>query len=334
MNKQQFYHWLDNPHLLNEGTLKTLTEVVQEYPFFQAARMLLIKNLHNIEHIRFNGELKTCAAHIANRRQLFELVYKSKSRPSADAINLDAGIEEVQMKGAPSAGNLTPLSPVVPKAVDLIVGNPPKQPDEIKVLPQPDADSSIQAAQSMVVDYFEVTDDIPSFEVSKTKATQTGKKVEDSILLPSADLLGYDLPLQSSAYLLEQELPPIDLTDEENYSFSDWLNYMRQRKVVAPSETLRQPSKGLDLIDNFLNQDSFRIVPKPIETASKIEDKVKQSVSENEDLLTETLASIYIKQKHFHKAINIFEKLRLKYPEKNTYFATRISELEKLSKTQ
>lgn len=306
MNKQQFYHWLDNPHLLNGDTLKPLTEVVQEYPFFQAARMLLIKNLHNIEHIRFNGELKTCAAHIANRRQLFELVYKAKITHTTGAVPLN----------------------------DKFVEDIPSQPADAIKLSEPGTALHNPDKPSVVGDYFEVTDDIPIFEVAKERPAQSVNKVEDSILLPSADLLGYDLPLQSSAYLLERELPPIDLTEEENYSFSDWLNYMRQRKVVAPAESPRQPSKGLDLIDNFLNQDSFRIVPKPIETTSKIEDKVKQSVSENEDLLTETLASIYIKQKHFHKAINIFEKLRLKYPEKNTYFATRISELEKLSKTQ
>ena len=43
---------------------------------------------------------------------------------------------------------------------------------------------------------------------------------------------------------------------------------------------------------------------------------IKKVYDEPENLLTETLANIYIKQKHYDKAINIFEKLRLKYPEK------------------
>lgn len=333
MNKQQFYHWLENPHLLNSDTLQPLTEVVQAYPFFQAARMLLIKNLHNLEHIRFNGELKTCAAHIANRRQLFELVYKSKSNPVAGGAIV--GIQDVEppLKREPVvAENLMSDTLPVHQEGAVLLDIPQETLAGVSTIVS-EAPTKPATQLPVVEDYFEVTDDIPSFEVAKSTTSIKVNAVEDAILLPSADLLGYDLP-QRSAYLLEKELPPIDLTEDESYSFSDWLNYMRHRKVVVASEPARQSTKGLDLIDNFLNQDSFRIIPKPIETAAKIEDKVKQSVSENEDLLTETLASIYIKQKHFHKAINIFEKLRLKYPEKNTYFATRISELEKLSKTQ
>jgi hypothetical protein len=44
--------------------------------------------------------------------------------------------------------------------------------------------------------------------------------------------------------------------------------------------------------------------------------------------MTETLANIFIQQKHFSKAMEIFERLGLKYPEKNIYFARRIKELE------
>lgn len=45
---------------------------------------------------------------------------------------------------------------------------------------------------------------------------------------------------------------------------------------------------------------------------------------------TETLAQIYIKQKRFDRALEIIQSLRLKYPEKNVYFADQIRFLEKL----
>ena len=53
------------------------------------------------------------------------------------------------------------------------------------------------------------------------------------------------------------------------------------------------------------------------------------SVSENEDILTETLASIYLKQGKLKKAVNIFKRLSLKYPEKSDYFASRIADIQK-----
>lgn len=49
-----------------------------------------------------------------------------------------------------------------------------------------------------------------------------------------------------------------------------------------------------------------------------------------EDLLTESLAKIYIKQKRYYKAIEIIRRLSLKYPEKSIYFADQIRFLEKL----
>jgi len=41
------------------------------------------------------------------------------------------------------------------------------------------------------------------------------------------------------------------------------------------------------------------------------------------------MAVLFEKQGHIKKAIKIYEKLILIYPEKNTYFAARISELNK-----
>lgn len=304
MNKQQFYQWIDNPHLLNEETLKQLNEVVQEYPFFQAARMLLIKNLHNLEHIRFNVELKTAAAHIANRRQLYELVHKI--RKTEEHLHIPESVTPAESK-----------KPVVPTAQPK-----PLQTTEIK-----------STTNNEVKDYFDVSDDLTAFVAP---ATGVMEAAEEQILLPSADLLEYDMDIKQSHYSIETELPPIDLSDDNNYSFSDWLNQMRHLRQSSRQEAAASPkqTKTANLIDNFLSQNNVRITPKAVETQEQIAQKVKQSETEIDDLPSETLAKIYIQQKHFGKAINIFEKLRLKYPEKSTYFATRISELEILLKTQ
>lgn len=49
-----------------------------------------------------------------------------------------------------------------------------------------------------------------------------------------------------------------------------------------------------------------------------------------DSVFSESLARIYIKQKQYAKAIRIFEKLNLKYPEKSTYFADQIRFLNKV----
>jgi hypothetical protein len=59
------------------------------------------------------------------------------------------------------------------------------------------------------------------------------------------------------------------------------------------------------------------------------ENKAKKSSEDQDELVTETLARIYIDQMLYHKAIATYKKLVLKFPEKKLYFAAQIEQLEK-----
>lgn len=53
-----------------------------------------------------------------------------------------------------------------------------------------------------------------------------------------------------------------------------------------------------------------------------------KSLDEDKEIVSETLARIYEYQGYYLKSIKIYNKLSLKYPEKNVYFAVRIKELK------
>ena len=54
----------------------------------------------------------------------------------------------------------------------------------------------------------------------------------------------------------------------------------------------------------------------------------RQSVEEDDDLVTETLANLLYKQGNYKKAIKAYEKLCLLYPSKMSYFASLIQKIK------
>ena len=86
-------------------------------------------------------------------------------------------------------------------------------------------------------------------------------------------------------------------------------------------------AKGAEIIEKFLKEDPTIKPPKPEQIDT--ENKAKKSAEDHYDLVSETLAKIYIEQMLYHKAIDTYKKLSLKYPEKSGYFADLIQSIEK-----
>jgi hypothetical protein len=107
---------------------------------------------------------------------------------------------------------------------------------------------------------------------------------------------------------------------------------------VSTVEELDQNAAGLAVeFDPQRKED--RIIKKFIAEAPHIstptgdkldnENKAKKSAEDMDELVTETLAHIYVDQMLYHKAINTYKKLILKFPEKSRYFADQIELLER-----
>ena len=94
-----------------------------------------------------------------------------------------------------------------------------------------------------------------------------------------------------------------------------------------PAETIsfQIPKKTDPIIERFIREEP-QIKP-PQADKINLENKARKSAEDQLTLVTETLANIYVEQGLYPKAIAIYQKLSLKYPEKSTYFAARITEL-------
>lgn len=93
-----------------------------------------------------------------------------------------------------------------------------------------------------------------------------------------------------------------------------------------------KPFKGQDLIDRFIaNNPRIQLSDDKFEYEDPTAHAANETLSDT--AFTESMAKIYIKQGQYVKALHIFEKLNLKYPEKSTYFADQIRFLNKIIQT-
>jgi hypothetical protein len=114
----------------------------------------------------------------------------------------------------------------------------------------------------------------------------------------------------------------LELDSEINLNGNNGSTEINQGAVSMLSQT--------DLIDRFIIANP-RIEPIRDARSIPVEDRSDSPDSEGV-FVSETLARIYISQGYYSKAIDIFEKLSLKYPEKSSYFATQIEKVKELLK--
>jgi hypothetical protein len=99
---------------------------------------------------------------------------------------------------------------------------------------------------------------------------------------------------------------------------------------VEKSEMPKEKKSQL-LIDSFIEKvDSLERLG--TKETSLIGDISEKSTEEKDEFMTETMADLYVQQKNYQKAIEIYNKLILKFPEKKTYFAIQIKKTESLIK--
>ncbi len=108
----------------------------------------------------------------------------------------------------------------------------------------------------------------------------------------------------------------------------------RIREIEAEKEQKKKQHKGKqkqrskqEIIDSFIRQEPS--MPPPKSTFYNPVEYAKRSVVDQENIVSETLANIYMDQGHYEKAIHLYEKLILKFPEKSSYFAALIEKAKK-----
>ena len=67
-------YWIQHPEALDKDSLYELRNLASRYPYFQAVRLLLLKNLYMLRDPSFGEELRRTIIYIPNRLMLFQLI--------------------------------------------------------------------------------------------------------------------------------------------------------------------------------------------------------------------------------------------------------------------
>ena len=125
----------------------------------------------------------------------------------------------------------------------------------------------------------------------------------------------------------QQKENTTDQTQEKQLNYFEWIKQSSKNSLDASNELeTEEQERKYALLDAFLERNP-KIVPSDeikdidIDAASSIEDN---------NLITETMAQLYMGQKQFKKAIEAYKTLILKYPEKSSFFAIQIQEAQRL----
>ena len=150
---------------------------------------------------------------------------------------------------------------------------------------------------------------------------------EKVFIIPEIDLSGSHEELSAELALLEEKRKSLDELKAIIAARLKTIEEEKQQKNDEESAPKKLSRK--ELIDKFIIENPSISRPKaeffnPISVA-------QNSIIDQENIVSETLAQIYAKQGYIEKAISIYEKLCLKYPEKSSSFAAQIEELRKLN---
>lgn len=338
MTKERFLHIVSNPKDIAESDLGEISKISDRHPYFDAAKILRLNGLKQNDDISFQDYLKEIAYTLPDRKHLYILLHRQAVREKVAEV-----VKDIHQQEAKEA-----VIDEIAKSNELEV----QEPND--ALNKEENNASSEQAETNVeeVKSISLPNNILENEIDKL----TDSVLDDLLLKPLTAVYDIEKAFSQEEEQLEEQEEDEDENENENESekvgakeklvgseqqasakplgertFFDWLTPQtfedEQASENSASETPAKSSN--ELIDSFIANN-----PR-ISSVSKSSPQTtfdKYSVEDRDEIVTETLARIYLKQNNYSRAIKVYEQLSLKNPEKRAYFASQIHFLEKLLK--
>lgn len=194
--------------------------------------------------------------------------------------------------------------------------------------------------------------DIPSKKVVEVPAEPTAAKTQE-VIQPKVEEQAKEItqgaPIKTDQKEATKEIIAPQTLSQQNQEINQLeqdLLEIRERKLrlaqmLEGKQQIDSPKKEpkehnhksqVELIEKFIqNEPRFDKKRGPIEDNEYTqEDLAAKHLKSKDEFITETLADLLMKQQKYTRAIDIYEKLSLKFPEKRTYFASQIQKIKEV----
>ena len=313
MQAKEFINYIKNPNSLEKNSVKELQKLVNDFPYFQSAHLLLSLASKKWDASVYQKSLKKTAIVVTNRSHLFNLIqqFEISNTVIEDSDHQKLVVEEV-LEPIDSTKELNIL-----KATELLIENSDSEISEtgIQQKTKPNAEDVLEneIAKQVVGAIVEKQ----MFNLSDTQLLFKQNKEPENF----TDWLRL---IQKSNKQLSAE----NILDTNTENNTDIKTRLEKGKIITQESALNKKLKNLALIDKIIENSPGQIKIKDDQKFYSPEHNAKESLLENEHLVSETLAKIYALQGSVNKAVRAYEILSLKFPQKSAYFASLIQKLK------
>ena len=313
MIEKDILKYVESPALLKQADIDGLKKLVGKYPFYSTAHIFLLKSLKDQDSPDFEDQLYKSSVYISDRELLLSFL---NTDFTSNEPELKVAEEKIQEETTPeedtSKTKILKNKDVRRKINDTFEGMGENISETIS--------SQLKISELKDKDKLEYTPEIYFIDEERTgennfitiEAKPDSKIQNDTNNKNSESLLMVDD--EEPFELIESEEIQKDKKEPRSNGFD--ISEYADEEIIKNSD---------DLISKFI-QKNPRIEVK--EVIDETQDISEDSVKEDSELLSETLIKVYIKQNLFEKAIQSYQKLSLKFPEKSAYFASQIKILE------
>ena len=313
MQAKEFINYIKNPNSLEKDSVKELQKLVNDFPYFQSAHLLLSLASKKWDASVYQKSLKKTAIVVTNRSHLFNLIQQFDLSNSVidDSVNQKLAVEEV-LEPIDSTKELNIL-----KATELLIENSDSEisETEFQQKTKPNAEEVLES---------EIAKQVVSAIVEK----QMNNLYDTQLLFKQnkepENFTDWLRLIQKSNKQLSAE----NILDTNTENNTDIKTRLEKGKIINQESALNKKLKNLALIDKIIENSPGQIKIKDDQKFYSPEHNAKESLLENEHLVSETLAKIYALQGSVNKAVRAYEILSLKFPQKSAYFASLIQKLK------